>query len=433
MPRSDEPARYCVIGAGAAGLAAVNALRTSGFAVDCFERSDRIGGHWHTDYEALHLITPRDSSGFIGAPMPDAYPIFPSRDQMRDYLTGYAETMGLTDAITLGCEVIRADPVGGQGGGGWRVLTADGSERTYAGLVVASGHLWQQRVPDVARGFTGRSLHSGAYRNPTDLTGPRVLVVGNGNSGCDVAVDAAQARFATSISVRSGRIYQPKTLFGRPRSELPGVTKLPPRIRELAMRYLIRVAAGQAADYGLPMPASKNLDKNLPVVNSLLPYWIQHGRIRVRPGIAQIRGTSVRFEDGSCEEFDSIVWATGFDVSMPFLDSTLLRGANGVPDRVAAAVLPPRLARLYFIGFAAPRGPQLPAYSQQAELLTRLLRLQEQVQGALAEHHSFPRSPDGELDVVRHVWEEDVRKSLAMADAALRRSAQWADGPQRSA
>jgi hypothetical protein len=118
---------------------------------------------------------------------------------------------------------------------------------------------------------------------------------------------------------------------------------------------------------------------------------------------------------------------------MPFLDSTLLRGANGVPDRVAAAVLPPRLARLYFIGLAAPRGPQLPAYSQQAELLTRLLRLQEQVQGALAEHHSFPRSPDGELDVVRHVWEEDVRKSLAMADAALRRSAQWADGPQRSA
>src|SRR5918992_5941429 len=86
---------YCLIGAGAAGLGALQVLGDEGFAVDCFERSDRVGGHWHSDYECLHLITPRDSSGFDGFPMPSDYPLFPSRDQMRDYIMGFAAQHGL--------------------------------------------------------------------------------------------------------------------------------------------------------------------------------------------------------------------------------------------------------------------------------------------------------------------------------------------------
>jgi cation diffusion facilitator CzcD-associated flavoprotein CzcO len=94
---------YCLIGAGAAGLGALQVLRDEGFSVDCFERSDRVGGHWHTDYECLHLITPRDSSGFDGFPMPDEYPLFPSRDQMRDYISGSLRTTAWarTSASTL--------------------------------------------------------------------------------------------------------------------------------------------------------------------------------------------------------------------------------------------------------------------------------------------------------------------------------------------
>jgi cation diffusion facilitator CzcD-associated flavoprotein CzcO len=85
---------YCVIGAGAAGLGALQVLLHEGFSVDCFERADRVGGHWHTDYDCLHLITPRDSSGFDGFPMPSEYPLFPSRDQMRDYILGFAAHHG---------------------------------------------------------------------------------------------------------------------------------------------------------------------------------------------------------------------------------------------------------------------------------------------------------------------------------------------------
>ena len=105
-------ARYCIIGAGAAGLAALKVLRDRGMDVDCFERSDKVGGHWHTDYESLHLITSRDVSGFAGFPMPPDYPVYPSRNQMRDYLESFARQFGLYEQIAFGTEVAEVTPRG---------------------------------------------------------------------------------------------------------------------------------------------------------------------------------------------------------------------------------------------------------------------------------------------------------------------------------
>jgi cation diffusion facilitator CzcD-associated flavoprotein CzcO len=221
---------YCLIGAGAAGLGALQVLRDEGFSVDCFERSDRVGGHWHTDYECLHLITPRDSSGFDGFPMPDEYPLFPSRDQMRDYILGFAAHHGLGSHIRFNTAVTSARPLDPSGLAGWEVATSDGERHTYDGVIVANGHLWDPFVPDYPGHFDGRVLHSGRYRNGKDLDGDRVLVVGAGNSGCDLAVDAAQAGRETYVSVRNGLVFQPKTLFGRPRSELPLLGRLPIRL-----------------------------------------------------------------------------------------------------------------------------------------------------------------------------------------------------------
>jgi cation diffusion facilitator CzcD-associated flavoprotein CzcO len=408
--------RYCVVGAGAAGLAAVQVLTRQGFEVDCFERTDRVGGHWHTDYESLHLITSRDVSGFEGHPMPPEFPVYPSRDQMRAYIESFADRFDLRRHVTFGTEVTRVEPEGRAGEHGWWVETSDGRRTCYDGVVVANGHLWNPNVPEIAADFTGLSLHSSQYRNVDDVKGDRVLVVGAGNSGCDLAVDAANARLATAISVRRGQVFQPKAIFGRPRAELTWLTKLPPVLQERVTRALVRVVVGPPEVYrGLPVPETRNLNEQPPVVNNLLLYWIQHGRIDVVPGLERIDGQVVHFTDGSSREFDTILWATGFRTTLPFLDPGLLTWDGGVPLRVAGLTVPVGLERLYFVGLAAPRGPQLPVYSRQARLVARLLRLTER-RGTVA--GAFARQvPDARIDIVRPVWNDQMRASEKLVEA----------------
>jgi cation diffusion facilitator CzcD-associated flavoprotein CzcO len=412
---------YCVIGAGAAGLGALQVLLDEGFSVDCFERADRVGGHWHTDYDCLHLITPRDSSGFDGFPMPSEYPLFPSRDQMRDYILGFAAHHGLGAHIGFNTAVAAARPLGANGLGGWEVTTSDGERRVYDGVIVANGHLWDPFVPDYPGVFDGHVLHSGRYRHTGDLEGERVLVVGAGNSGCDLAVDAAQAGHRTTVSVRNGLVFQPKTLFGRPRWELPLLTRLPVRAQERVTRALIDVALGRPERYGLSAPATRNLHRNRPVVNGQLLHFIHHGRVDVAAGIERFDGRDVHFTDGTCRAFDTIVYATGFKVTLPFLESTSLWWKDGVPLRVGGMTLPVGLERLFFVGLAAPRGPQLPVYSAQARLVAKFLAAQERA-ADFAPSAFYTRSsrPESRIDIPRHEWQRDMDRTHRRIGRVLR-------------
>ena len=300
--------RYCAacnevatasIGAGAAGLGALKVLLDEGFSVDCFERSDRVGGHWHTDYECLHLITPRGSSGFEGAPMPDDYPLFPSRDQMRDYIVGFAEQHELARAHRLRHR--------GHGAAAGRRRLGARDRRRRASPLRRRDRRQRPSLGPVRPGVprhasTGASCTRPHYRNAGDLAGDRVLVVGAGNSGCDLAVDAAQAGSDTYVSVRHGLVFQPKTLFGRPRSELPLLGRLPVALQERVSRALIDVSLGAPERYGLPAPATRNLHRNRPVVNGQLLHFIHHGRVHVVPGIERFDGHTVHFTDGTARD-----------------------------------------------------------------------------------------------------------------------------------
>jgi hypothetical protein len=159
---------------------------------------------------------------------------------------------------------------------------------------------------------------------------------------------------------------------------------------------------------------TRNLNNQPPVVNNLLLYWIQHGRIAVVPAITRIEGQVVHFADGTAREFDTILWATGFRTTLPFLESDQLHWENGVPLRLAGLTVPVGLQRLYFIGLAAPRGPQLPVYSQQARLVARLLRLTEA--GRLPANAFHRQAPDSRIDIVRSVWNNQMRKTLHTVD-----------------
>ena len=420
MPSSDHPSpgpRYCVIGAGAAGLAAMRALVDAGLDFDCFEATDRLGGHWHTDYDCLHLITPRDGSGFRGDPMPDHWAHFPRRSQMVEYLEAHADRFDLRSRVTFGTKVERLAPIGPNGADGWDVTTSTGLTRRYAGVLVANGHNSVPSIPSVPGTFSGKTIHSGAYRNPGDIDGKRVLVVGSGNSGCDIASELAQAGYDIVLSVRHGHVFQPKTFFGKPRASLP-IMKLPPRLLDPVLRLLIRMSVGSPETYGLPKPVAKSLNDQRPVVNSLVLHWIQHGRVVPAPGLRRFDGNIVEFADGTRHEVDTIVWATGFQAALPFLSDDLIRRQEGIPLRVAGSILPAGgPSRLYFVGLCAPRGPQLPVYSDQAELIVRMLAVQERLDRSLADLFSETDAPEWRIDVVRFRWQKEMDATRRRLDS----------------
>jgi len=406
--------RYCIIGAGAAGLSATYILTQAGHSVTCYEKSDVPGGHWNTDYDALHLITSRDQTHFPDFPMPASYPHFPRRSQVVDYIHSFADHFQLHDHIQYNTAVESVTPLptdGPTGSKGWKVRLATGEEKHFDGVLIANGHLWDAKIPAVSEKFTGTQIHTSKYQNVGDLEGERILVVGGGNSGCDMAVDVAQSRLEVDIVIRKGIHFQPKMYFGQPRSELSFLKDFTGEEQDLISRLLAKVSIGTNDQYpGLPMPESHDLAGGATTINDLLLYWIQHGRVGVKPGIEDINGNTVTFADGTSKYYDSIIWATGFHTSLPFLDDELIPWTNGVPVRRAAGILPQGVEQLYFVGLIAPRGPQIPIYGIQSERILRMLALHESAQRplALARYFEQVQAPEDAVDVVRHLWQQDL-------------------------
>jgi hypothetical protein len=416
--------KYCVIGGGAAGLSALDVLTRQGYEVDCYEKSNVVGGHWNTDYDALHLITSRNQTIFEGFPMPEHYPHFPRRDQVRDYIASYAKARGHDQRITFGTEVLSLAPVktnGPVGSAGWVVTTSAGAD-TYNGVLIANGHLRDAKIPNVPGTFNGPQIHSSEYQNVGDIKGTRVLVVGAGNSGCDLAVDVAQHRLDVDIVIRHGAYFQPKMYFGRPRAELGFMAEFSPAEQDLIARLLARVSIGQNADYpGLPSPPHRAIADGPAVVNDLLLYWIHHGRVGViGHGIARFDGNTVYFTDGSAKDYDTILYATGFRPTLPFLDEELVARRNGVPLRYAGGIIPRGLEKVYYIGLTSPRGPQIPIYGIQAKIVTRILALHEHA-GAegtnIADYFGRLQEADGRIDIPRDIWNDQLADTERLLDA----------------
>ncbi|MCC2032637.1 flavin-containing monooxygenase [Microbacterium allomyrinae] len=402
--------RICVIGAGAAGLAAARDLAERGADFVVYEKSDKVGGHWHHDYEALHLITARDVSGFRDFPMPADYPLFPSREQVARYMVAFADAFDLHEHIRMNTSVDAVRPRGENGIDGWDVTTSDGETNRFDSVIIANGHLWNPFTPAWAKPFAGKVVHSHDYRTVADIDGDRVLVVGSGNSGCDLAVDAAASRFETTISIRSGTVFQPKTYFGRARTDLP-FAKWPAVLQERAYRALVEISVGNSANYpGLPKPETTNLYKIRPIINSQLLHWMHHGRVDVAPGIVGIQGKEVTFTDGSVREFDTLLLATGFITSFPFLDATLQWQGN-MPLRYANGTLSSGLANLYFLGLVAPAGAQWPVYEVQMQLIDALSRLQRMSGEPIVHRFAAVEEPMTELDMPRYQWNRRLTRT----------------------
>ena len=300
--------------------------------------------------------------------------------------------------IRFGTTVASVEPIAtgaAPGSRGWTVTLGTGERIDYDGVFVANGHLWDQKVPSYPGSFAGKQLHSGSFRNTDDLVGDRVLVVGAGNSGADMAADVAQHRIDVDIVIREGLQFQPKSYFGVPRAQVGFLADFSADEQDLIARLLARVSIGQWKDYpGMPEPRARTLaEGRVDRQRAAALLGIQHGRIRVVPGIESLDGSTVRFVDGPAREYDTILWATGFHASLPFLDPSLVQRRNDVPLRYAAGVVPAGLEKLYYIGLAAPRGPQIPVYGVQAKLAIGMVELHEAAgEGGAGMRRIWPRS-----------------------------------------
>ncbi|MCB9438600.1 MAG: NAD(P)-binding domain-containing protein [Anaerolineales bacterium] len=369
---------YCIIGAGASGITAAKNLKAAGIPCHVFEREDEVGGNWYfgkpnsSVYQSTHLISSKPLSAYTDFPMPDDYPDYPNHEQVLAYLRSYAQHFGIYDLITFNTSVERLER---DEEGYWLVSLSDGSTRRYKGVIIANGHHWHPQYPHIEGHFDGTTLHSADYKTPDIFKGKRVLVIGGGNSGCDIAVDAAHVAAKTLHSMRRGYHYIPKYVFGKPTDQFAEVAirlGTPRFLQRLSFALIIRGILGTPQQYGLQKPDHHLLESH-PTVNSQLLYHVGHGDITPKPHIQRFNGSQVEFVDGTSEQVDIVVYATGFNITFPFIDTAHLNYRDGKPH-LFLQVFHPDYDNLFVAGLIQPDSGQFWLVDYQCQLIARLIQ-----------------------------------------------------------
>jgi hypothetical protein len=366
--------KHLIIGAGFVGLGMAQALKAADIPYDQVDASDDIGGNWyHGVYETAHIISSRKVTQFTHFPMPESYPDFPSAQNMRDYLNSFADNFDLRQHIELNTKVSYVRPIENNL---WEITFTNGEQRIYKGVLICNGHHWCKRFPKFEGKFNGEIIHTKDYKHPDQLRGKRVLVIGGGNSACDVAAEAARVAAKSVLSMRESVWFIPKTFAGVPVSDR-SKGESPEWFQRLMTYIIIRLTFGKHEDYGLPQPQHRIFEKH-PTVNSEVPYYIKHGRIIAKPGVSRLDGEEVEFVDGSREAVDLIVCGTGYYVSFPFLPPELQRVEGSVVKCYAGSLLDDYKG-IYFIGWFQPRGGVGSIISLYGPLFARYLQLQDEI------------------------------------------------------
>lgn len=368
--------RYAIIGAGPSGLAAARALQKAGIPFDGYEASRGVGGLWDienprsTMYESAHLISSRTTTEFAEFPM-DTDADYPSHRTLIRYFRDYAERYGLTERFGFETKVTSLDRMDD---GGWmlRAAGASGSiDQRYDGVILANGTLAEPNIPSFHGEFTGELLHTSAYKTATQLTGKRVLIVGAGNSGCDVAVDAVHHAASVDMSVRRGYYFVPRYLFGRPSDTLNQGKPLPARIKQFVDKRVLQAFTGDPVRFGFPRPDYKIYESH-PIVNTLILNHLGQGDLRIRADVDRFDGRTVHFRDGSSGEYDLVLLATGYTLDYPFVARDELNWTGWSP-KLFLNVFPPSFNGLYVIGMIEASGIGWQGRYEQAELIAEYL------------------------------------------------------------
>ncbi len=376
----DTEVRHCIVGAGPSGLSTLRSMLNLGLKVDVFERHDSVGGIWDRRnpgtpmYESAHFISSRDLSGFTGYPMPSDFPDYPRNDQVLAYLRAFADEFGLTQHIQFSMSVDQAT----WDGSAWVVSTSDGAVRRYRTLTCANGTQWHPFTPQFKgiESFRGEVMHSRNYSEGAQLSRKRVLIVGAGNSGVDIACDAARFALFAAISVRRGYHLVPKHILGKPADVFANSgPHLPTKVAQVVFPRLLKLTMGDPTQYGWPKPDHKILESH-PIVNDQILHHLRHGDLVVRGNVDHFDGSDVVFTNGRREPFDLVVFATGYVTKVPYLDDSTFSWKGNRPH-LFLRLFSPTQDGLACMGFTEGDGGAYELFDNMSDMIARVAHAAE--------------------------------------------------------
>ncbi|HMS26410.1 MAG TPA: NAD(P)-binding domain-containing protein [Burkholderiaceae bacterium] len=373
---------YAVIGGGPTGLAACRTLQKQGLNFVGFEAYSDVGGLWNinnprsTVYESAHLISSKRMTEFAEFPMAEHVADYPSHKELLGYFQDFADHFGLKPHYRFATRVLRVEPIEPHNPDTlWHVTSQTEGQaevvETYKGVIIANGTLAEPNYPTFEGTFSGELLHTCNYKSAKQFTGKRVLLIGAGNSGCDIAVDAVHYADHIDISVRRGYYFVPKYIFGKPADTLGGKKPLPPWLKQRADSLVLKWFTGDPVRFGFPKPDYKMYESH-PIVNSLILYHLGHGDIHVRADVKRFDGNTVHFVDGSSAEYDMVLLATGYVLHYPFIDHALLNWQGDAPD-LYMNMFAPAYKRLCVLGMIEASGIGWQGRYEQGDLVARYL------------------------------------------------------------
>lgn len=403
----------CIIGAGPSGISAAKNCKQNDIAFDLYEKNDKVGGNWvfnsateHSSvYENTHIISSKTMSEFEDFPMPDDYPDYPRHDQLQKYFEDYSKHFEVYDQIKFHHTI---DHIKKNDRGLWSVdyTDAEGNKnnKIYDYLMVCNGHHWFPKYPTYDGEFTGKWMHSHDFKRVTDdWREKKILVVGAGNSGCDVAVESTRVTKDVYISMRSPQWFVPKFMLGHPADILvKAVAKFSPRMRQKILTKMVKAFTGNYADFGLPVNNKPILSQH-PTANSDFIDYVRHGKIKPKPSIKHLNGREVEFSDGTKAEFDIICCCTGFWTVFPFFDKDFIDFQHAAKIPLYRKMMHAEHENLYFIGLFQPLGCIWPLSDYQAAVAC------QEIMGNYKRPKDMRKAVQYEMDHPHHPFEGGQR------------------------
>ncbi len=378
---SMKPDKTCIIGAGAAGIAAAKALSDKGIAFDWFEAGSKLGGIWRYDndsgssvYASLRTNTSQTTMEWFGYPMPNRANDYLTHEQVLAYLESFAARANLVQKTTFATRVTSVEPLE-ERGFAVSVQSRSGEmySRNYGAVIVAVGCHSMPKWPKIAGMLNGHMMHASEYRSADIFAGKNVVVAGFGASGADIACDAAAVASSVILSTRRGGYVLPRYVDGKPRDEAnrPWMALVPLAIRKQRWKIMLmqrpvspKVRAALERDTS---PFAKPA-----VLNDRLPAMIDRDRILVKPVVERFEGHRVIFSDRSSAPCDVFICATGYEFKYPFFSSQTVHRTGSFAARYLR-VVPPSQPDLYFLGRLSAVGPFFPVFEKQAVWVSDLL------------------------------------------------------------